>query len=108
VATEHNAGLVVHTADRGAAYACGAMMYGRVETLHPPVERRTWLLEQEAVIPRSTVVFAEVPSDFCARASSRGLQCEPIRGDPMLAVVNMPPQPALPVIRQLGIEVRPF
>ncbi len=35
---------VVFAQDRAAAYACAAIWNGRLETIHPPYERRQWLL----------------------------------------------------------------
>lgn len=43
-ARKTDAAWVVFRHDRAAAYACGALWHGRIETLHPSYERRQWLL----------------------------------------------------------------
>lgn len=45
-ALDSRAHWVVFSGDRAAAYACAALWNGKIETLHPPYERRQWLKER--------------------------------------------------------------
>jgi hypothetical protein len=107
-AKTQGAELVVHLEDRGAAYGCGAIEYGRVVTLFPTYERRTWRLEEEQSAQRTVVVFSEASAEFCSSARERGFACALIDGRPRLAVVRTPPMSPITLLGDIGIAVRRF
>jgi hypothetical protein len=108
VAQSSGATLIVYVQDRGAAYGCGALMYGRVETLFPSYERRTWLLQAEARARRDELVLADVSRSFCAAVDAGLASCQQPPKAPQVAVLSTRAQPALTVLRQLKVAVRAF
>jgi len=96
LAERHAAPLVIHLADRPAAYGCGALLYGRVETLFPRYERRTWLLLQEQRARRGRVLFSEVTAGFCPGAAGLVKSCRIVSRAPDVALVELSP-PATPL-----------
>jgi hypothetical protein len=100
------ADLAVYLQNRGFAYGCSALLYGRVEAIYPSYERRTWLLQQENVLDRSKVLFAQAPAGFCLTAQAAGYGCADVDGYDL--VTESRPGPTIPLLRRLGIDVRVF
>jgi hypothetical protein len=98
--------LVVFTKDRTANYACGALGYGRVDTLHTTYERRTWRLYEELRTTRTAAVIADVPPGFCGRAGRHVDACTPVSAHAV--VVGFRPQSVLTVLDDLRLPVRAF
>ncbi len=96
--------------DRATAYACGAEDYGKLTTLFPPYDRRTWLLHQEEHHDRTKFLVAEAPSTFCVHAlqTNAVTSCVLDPVTPSIAVVQTVPRSAIETWRRLGETVRPF
>ncbi len=108
-AQERNAELVVFTRDPASAYACGALDYGRLQTLVPGYERRTWRLEEERSLARWSLLIADVSSDFCSRPEvERVGECsyDPVSESASLSLLQR--QSSLQVIHTLGFPIRSF
>lgn len=108
LARAHDANLVVYLKDRVAPYLCAAELYGDVQTLFPAYERRTWDLERESELTRTRMIVSGGGPDFCANASWAATQCDLIDARLDLVVVGFPSQPAVPLLRRLGVTVREF
>jgi hypothetical protein len=108
LARRENVELAIFRGERVSAYACGALSYGKVETLFPFYERRTWLLHREAVRPRSAFLAFGVDAAWCQQARAVVLSCTVDPQSEALAVVRTKPAPAIETWRRLGEPVRPF
>lgn len=108
LARAHDARLVVYLKDRVVPYLCGAELYGDVQTLFPSYERRTWELERESVQPRTKMVVSGAGPDFCQNAAWAATSCQQVNQRLDLAVLEFPPQPAVPLLRRLGVTVGAF
>lgn len=109
LAAGRDGALSVHLRDRLAAYACGALLYGRVETLFPGYERRTWRLFEESRTSRTEVLVSEAGPDFCARAVPHVVACEHLPGEPPVARVALRPGgTAIGLLAAVGAPVRRF
>jgi hypothetical protein len=102
--------LVVYRYDRTGAYGCGALEYGRIETLFPDYDRRTWLVHREASLERTVFLAVGVDQAWCAQARTDALvrSCVLEQGVAQVAVVRTAPIPVLTLWRDLGEAVRPF
>ena len=98
--------LVIFAADRAAAYGCGTVSYGRVETLVGELERRTWRLYDELERTRSSVILGDAGDDFCDFAAPRVTTCRPVEGGGV--AMTFPPQSVLALMGRLDIGVRDF
>ena len=101
------ADLVVFRYDRTAAYACAAQPQVELNTLFPEYERRTWLLHEDNHVARTRFLVTEVDIAWC-RAARAHVQCTMDSRVPDVALIEMPAQPVVPVLRQLGLPVRSF
>ena len=102
--------LVVYRYDRTGAYGCGALEYGRIETLFPDYDRRTWLVHREAILDRTVFLAVGVDRAWCEKARTDTVvrSCVFVHGVPAVAVVRTAPIPVLTLWRDLGNPVRPF
>jgi hypothetical protein len=100
--------FVVFKTDRVAAYGCGARAYGRLDTLHPIYDRRTWLLHDANEVDRTKFLVADVDEKWCDKARTVVESCDLDPVDDTIAVVTTEPQPVLETWRELGEKVRPF
>jgi hypothetical protein len=122
-AAEAHASIAVFTSNRTLDYACGALDYGRLDTLHTTYERRTWRLYEELRRERSAALIWGIESGFCARARQRVDSCEPVSfatgSAPEAAcarrgrrcegvIVRFAPQSVLAVLARLELPVRAF
>ena len=98
--------LLLFGGDQAAAYGCGTVAYGRLETLVGELERRTWRLYDELGRTRSSVVLGDAGEDFCDFAEPRVTTCEPVEGGGV--TMTFPPQSILAVMERLDIGVRDF
>ena len=104
--------LAVFTVDRASAYGCGAASYGKLRTLFPSYERRTWLLHDEAHRERTQLLVAGVLGDWCDANRRFTTTCTlvplstPAEGD--AAIVTFPSQSAITFLRHAGVDIRPF
>jgi hypothetical protein len=101
--------LVLFAVSPTRAYACDALSDGRLTTLHPPYERRTWLLLEEARRTRDRLLLTDVsPDEACARVQARvpGATCTPAASETVL--VQLPPESSLAFASAYGLAVRPF
>ena len=103
------AGLAVFLVDRTPAYACGALAYGKLTTIFPSYERRTWILQEEAVRPRDALLLVDVdPEAACRRVAllEPGALCGPVGAE--MVVVRYRARSAIDFLRSLGVDVRRF
>jgi hypothetical protein len=101
--------LVVYLAHRTLAYTCGALAYGRVGTLYPLYERRTWIIREEANRKREVFVIPDVDaSSVCPVVLFRipGSSCG--TGVLGVMVVRSAPISAVDLARAIGVPVRSF
>lgn len=108
LARAYDARLVVYLKDRVEPYLCGAELYGDVQTLFPSYERRTWELERESVQPRTRMMVAGAGPDFCDNSAWAGTWCRQVNQRLDLSVLEFPAQPAVPLLRRLGVTVVDF
>jgi hypothetical protein len=106
LAHEAQATLVVYLEDWTAAYGCGALLYGEIDTLLPAYERRTWRLYDELHRTRSSMVVSGTTSSFCAQSRPPSTTCA--QRDDHAAIVTFAPQSVLRELTSLHVEVRPF
>jgi hypothetical protein len=99
---------VVHLSERIHAYACQALHYGEHETLYPSYERRTWRLHEESRIARSAALLAHPRDSFCNERHPELKTCTHLYEKTPTVLIEFEPQPLVPLLRKLGIEVRPF
>ncbi len=92
--------------DRALAYGCGALAYGRMDTLEPDYERRTWRLYDELHRTRTAAVLWGVKRDYCGYARWRVEQCKELQ--PGVVAVTFKRQSLLVLLSSLEIPVRPF
>src|SRR5437763_380972 len=92
--------------DRALAYGCGALAYGRMDTLEPDYERRTWRLYDELHRTRTAAVLWGVKRDYCGYARWRVEQCKELQ--PGVVAVTFKRQSVLVLLSSLAIPVRPF
>jgi hypothetical protein len=100
--------LVIYRFDRVSTYGCGALEYGKLETLFPDYDRRTWIVHREALLRRTSFLVTGVDRQWCAHAQVVVISCTL---DPLvatIAVVRTRPMPALDTWRLLGESIRPF
>jgi hypothetical protein len=107
VAQRSHAALVVFRADRTAAYACAAEPRLELITLFPLYDRRAWQLHRENHVARTRFLVTEVDETWCQSARAH-YPCTIDPSVPDVALVETPPQPVVPTLRELGFEVRPF
>jgi hypothetical protein len=107
VMQQERAGLVVMRYDRNAAYGCAADGAVELDTLFPAYERRTWRLGEESRQSRSRFLVTEVDSAWCASVDRR-YSCRLSRAVPGLAIIDIPPQPVVPLLEGIGLDVRRF
>lgn len=100
--------IVVFRGDRIAAYACGALYYGQLETLYPAYDRRTWLMHREATIERTRFLVSDLDQSWCHNAAPYVVSCTYDPADPGVALVTTKPAPLLVTWRHLGEIIRPF
>lgn len=105
-AAKAHTSLVVFTSDRTLDYACGALAYGKLDTLHTSYERRTWRLYEELRVKRTAAVISGVDAAFCTLARQRVDSCD--RLSPKAVVLRFGPQSALVVLASVGLPVRAF
>lgn len=105
VAKAHDARLVVYLQDRVAPYLCAAELYGEVQTLFPSYERRTWDMQTESALPRTRMIVAGGGPDFCANANWVATWCHQVSQRLDLVAMEFPSQPAVPLLRKLGVSV---
>jgi hypothetical protein len=116
LARRESASLAVYLADDVAAYACGAIHYGRIVTLFPFFERRTWLLRSENRRQRDRMLLQGVSADFCTQVAAITTRCTIRRlprraqalGVQLIAAVRFPPQTSIHFLDSAHIVVRPF
>ena len=101
-ARQHDIGLLVYS-DRVATYVC-ASLSTHIETMTPSYERRTWLLYRELTHPRTSLVMAGVRASWCTLAAPRAA-CSWADGR---ATLTFAPQPSLPLLASLGVDIRGF
>jgi hypothetical protein len=92
--------------DRALAYGCGALAYGRMDTLEPDYERRTWRLYDELHRTRTAAVLWGVKRDYCGYARWRVERCEELQ--PGVVALTFQRQSVLVLLSSLEIPVRPF
>ncbi|MGA8889958.1 MAG: hypothetical protein WB493_00220 [Anaeromyxobacteraceae bacterium] len=101
--------LVLYLAHRTLAYTCGALAYGRVGTLYPLYERRTWIIREEADRKREVFVVPDVDAgSVCPVILARvpGSSCG--TGTLGVMVVRSTPISAVDLARALGVPVRRY
>ena len=88
-------------------YACAALHPG-LNTIYPYYERRWWVLDELASVPRERMLLWGVDPALCSNRSlkKRLKQCTPVGEEAVLVAFN--PQPPLAVLRTLDISTRPF
>ena len=91
----------------GRAYGCGVFLHGRLDTLYPYYERRTWRLYEESRRPRSELFLSGLRNP-CDALRGRFESCELVERSLGLFRIGFKPRPAISVLRQLGLRVRPF
>jgi hypothetical protein len=88
-------------------YACNALFYGRIKTIVPVVDRRTWRVNDEERLPRHRVVVVDADQNWCDLAHQNlGLGCNANTGVLGAVILDFPSQPILRLWRQLGEPVR--
>jgi hypothetical protein len=92
--------------DRALAYGCGALAYGRMDTLEPDYERRTWRLYDELHRTRTSAVLWGVKPGYCGYARWRVEQCGELQ--PGIVALTFERQSVLVLLSSLEIPVRPF
>lgn len=92
--------------DRTLAYGCGALAYGRMDTLEPDYERRTWRLYDELHRTRTSAVLWGVKRGYCGYARWRVERCEELQ--PGVVALTFERQSVLVLLSSLEIPVRPF
>jgi hypothetical protein len=108
VATAQQVGLVVFTGSKVNTYGCAALWYGRVETLFPVYDRRTWRMEDENTRFRARILLADRPATFCQSVKPEVGQCTiPSPEVPMAMVASSIPS-VIALLRSLGLGVRAF
>jgi hypothetical protein len=100
------ASVVVFLTDKAGAYGCGALGYGRLDTLLPAVERRTWRLYEERARRREAALVQGVGPDYCAYARPRVRSCR--RVGPDTVALRFAPQSLLALLAVLNVSVRGF
>jgi hypothetical protein len=101
--------IVVYLAHRTLAYTCGALAYGRMGTIYPPYERRTWIIREEAGRKREVFVIPDVEAtSVCPVVLARipGSSCG--TGRHGMVVVRSPPMSTVELVRAIGVPVRAF
>jgi hypothetical protein len=101
-----HASIIVFTDDAAMAYGCGALDYGRTDTLLANDERRTWRLYEERRRTRSAAVLAGVHPGYCGYAGPRVDRCRPVAPDAV--ELTFPSQSVLGLLAMLNVPVRPF
>ena len=108
-AKAEGADLVVFLAHRSLAYACGALAYGRITTLYPPYERRTWIIRDEARRQREVIVVPDVDVDsVCEAVLKRYPLASCGVGAQGALVVRMESVSVVDFVRSIGVPVRKF
>ena len=87
--------------DRALAYGCGALAYGRMDTLEPDYERRTWRLYDELHRTRTAAVLWGVKRDYCGYTRWRVEQCKELQ--PGVVAVTFKRQSLLVLLSSLEI-----
>jgi len=100
--------LFESNAQRTLNYGCGARLDGRLTTLHPPYERRTWLLLEKVRAPTGRILVLGAPSSFCPRLQGLCATCGPVveRREELLADCGQ--TPLIEVLRRGDLNVRAF
>lgn len=107
-ARRYQARLAVFLVDRVSAYACSAHSRVGLATLFPGYDRRTWRMHEENHRARARFLVLDTDENFCAAAGTRLRRCEMVPGMERAVVVGVDPQPVVPVLAALGVEIRPF
>lgn len=97
-------------------YGCGAYLDGRLTTIHPPYERRTWLFLDKVHSPTGRVLVLGVEGSFCHKVEGLCAMCgalanprAPVPADAHGAMVaDCGETPLLDVLRRGDVGVRPF
>jgi hypothetical protein len=100
--------LVVFRVDVVLPVACEALHYGRLRTLYPRFERRTWRLHDEDRRRRTRVVVGDADPSWCESIRALVSSCEPVPGVPGAVVLDFRAQPVVELWRDLRESVRPF
>lgn len=98
--------LLIFERDRLAAYGCGALAFGRLETLVAERERRTWRLYEELDRTRTAAILGDVPKSFCVHAAPLVQSCHAVEGGGV--ALRFPRQSILALMERLSISVRDF
>lgn len=101
--------IVAFPRDRAASYACAAL-YPELITVHPPYERRTWILEKLAAEETDRMIVWNIKAKDCDRTRARRAlaSCTRVADDRALSLVFKRPRSALAMLRALGHRPRPF
>jgi hypothetical protein len=105
-AARADATVVVFLTDKAAAYGCGALDYGRYDTLLPSVERRTWRLYAERRRTRRAALVQGAGPGYCGYAGPRVESCEVVA--PGVVALRFAPQSLLGVLAELNVAVRAY
>ena len=95
--------------NRTYAYACGALAYGRLTTLFPPYERRTWLLTEEKSRVRDRVILAGVQEQATCNWVAQRVPGSTCRiGEEGNVAVRFSSSSVIDFAELIGLEVRKF
>lgn len=95
-------------AQRALNYGCAARLDGRLTTLHPPYERRTWLFLDEVRAPAGRILVAGVDSSFCRKVDGLCATCEPVAPRRAEVLADCGQAPLLDVLQRGGLGIRRF
>jgi hypothetical protein len=100
--------LVVFRTEIRLPYACEALHYGKLRTLYPRFERRTWRLRDEDRRQRTRIVVGDADQSFCDQIHETVPDCATVPGVPGAVSIGFPRQPVVEFWRHLGEPVRHF
>ena len=108
LAESEGAPLAVWDREKTYAYACGALLYGKVQTLFPPYERRTWLLFAAQESRQGSLLYSGENTDVCRPFTFHKIRCDLADEHQHEALIRFPGKSAIDALKLSGVIVRHF
>lgn len=94
--------------ERPLDYGCAARLYGRLTTLHPRYERRTWLFLDKVRSPTGRVLVIGAGDSFCRKVEGLCATCGPAAPARAEMLADCGQAPLLKVLERGDLGLRPF
>lgn len=89
-------------------YGCAAELDGRLTTLHPPYERRTWLFLDKVHAATGRMLVIGADASFCHKVEGLCATCGPVVAKRAEVLADCGQTPLLDVLKQGDLRVRRF